>query len=289
MRCSPATTSRSRSVSGVRWVASAARADRSSPACSPTRSRGGRSSASTWCSWRSRCRCSSGWCHRFLPIARAPVPVVTLGFLMLGIAFVVGGIQHAASGGWAAAGTLVSIVIGSAFLFVVARRRRPEDPLVPATVTRSAPFRLGTATATLSNWGSGVVMVLVPTAFELVRETTVLETGILFLAFSIPFALGGAASGLMIRRRDRALDVGGGLRGHGDRHGGAGDRGARRAARFGAADPRGDRLREWHRLQRRDVVRARRRSRPTTPARPRPCSAPHACWAWRSRSPSRPR
>ena len=130
------------------------------------------------------------------------VPVVTLGFLMLGIAFVVGGIQHAASGGWAAAGTLVSIVIGSAFLFVVARRRRPEDPLVPATVTRSAPFRLGTATATLSNWGSGVVMVLVPTAFELVRETTVLETGILFLAFSIPFALGGAASGLMIRRRD---------------------------------------------------------------------------------------
>ncbi len=123
------------------------------------------------------------------------VPVVTLGFLMLGIAFVVGGIQHAASGGWLAAATLGSIAIGAVFLLVVARRRRPEDPLVAAVVTRSPSFRLGTATATLSNWGSGVVMVLVPTALELVRDTSVLETGMLFLAFSIPFALGARPRG----------------------------------------------------------------------------------------------
>jgi MFS family permease len=129
------------------------------------------------------------------------VPLVTLGFLMLGIAFVVGGIQHAASGGWVASGTLGAIAVGGVFLAVVARRRRPDDPLVAATVTGSAPFRLGTATATLSNWGSGVVMVLVPTALQLVRHTSVLETGILFLAFSVPFALGGALSGLMIRAR----------------------------------------------------------------------------------------
>jgi MFS family permease len=130
------------------------------------------------------------------------VPVVTLGFLMLGIGFACGGIQHAASAGWEATTTLVSIAIGVICLFVVGRRRLPTDPLVPATVTGSGPFRLGTATATLSNWGSGVVMVLVPTALELVRHTTVLETGILFLAFSVPFAVGGAASGLMIRARN---------------------------------------------------------------------------------------
>jgi MFS family permease len=142
------------------------------------------------------------WLVPPLPADRTrTVPVVTLGFLMLGIGFAVGGIQHAASAGWGSAPTVVSTLVGAVFLVVVARRRSPSAPLVAAAVTRLGPFRLGTATATLSNWGSGVVMVLVPTALELVRHTSVLETGILFLAFSVPFALGGAASGLMIRAR----------------------------------------------------------------------------------------
>jgi MFS family permease len=130
------------------------------------------------------------------------IPVVTLGFLVLGIGFACGGIQHAASAGWDATATIVSIGIGAICLFVVARRRSPNDPLVPTAVSTSGSFRLGTATATLSNWGSGVVMVLVPTSLELVRHTTVLETGLLFLAFSVPFAIGGGASGLMIRARN---------------------------------------------------------------------------------------
>jgi MFS family permease len=129
------------------------------------------------------------------------VPFVRLGLLMLGIGFAVGGMQHAASAGWSEPGTIVSIGLGAVFLLMVARLRRPDDPLVPAAVTRSLSFRLGTAEATLSNWGSGVVMVLVPTSLELVRHTSVLDTGLLFLAFSIPFALGGAASGPLIRRR----------------------------------------------------------------------------------------
>jgi MFS family permease len=44
-----------------------------------------------------------------------------------------------------------------------------------------------------------VVIVLVPTALEVVRGVSVLEAGILFLGFSIPFALGGLLSGFMIR------------------------------------------------------------------------------------------
>jgi hypothetical protein len=129
------------------------------------------------------------------------VPVRTLTLLMLGIAFGCAGIQHAASGGWLNAYTVGGVVVGAGFLLLVAHRRRADDPLVPTRVTESPAFRLGTGTATLSNWGSGVVMVLVPTALELVRNTTVLETGILFLAFSVPFALGGALSGFMIRVR----------------------------------------------------------------------------------------
>jgi MFS family permease len=130
------------------------------------------------------------------------VPVITLILLMLGIGFGCAGIQHAAAGGWLSTFTIGGVVLGGIFLVLVARRRRPGDPLVPARVTQSPPFRLGTATATLSNWGSGVVMVLVPAALELVRHTSVLETGVLFLAFSVPFALGGAASGFMIRVPD---------------------------------------------------------------------------------------
>jgi MFS family permease len=51
----------------------------------------------------------------------------------------------------------------------------------------------------LSNWGSGVVIVLVPTALEVVRGVSVLEAGILFLGYSIPFAVGGLLSGFLIR------------------------------------------------------------------------------------------
>jgi MFS family permease len=130
-----------------------------------------------------------------------PVPVVTLGLLMLGIGFVVGGMQHAASKGWSAPATIASISVGVAFLLLTWRRRRPSDPLVPTAISRLRSFRLGTAEATLSNWGSGVVMVLVPTSLQLVRHTSVLDTGLLFLAFSVPFALGGALSGLLTRGR----------------------------------------------------------------------------------------
>jgi DHA2 family multidrug resistance protein-like MFS transporter len=78
-------------------------------------------------------------------------------------------------------------------------RVRGREPLLADRVTHQPAFRLGTATATLSNWGSGVVIVLVPTALEVVRGVSVLEAGILFLGFSIPFALGGLLSGFMIR------------------------------------------------------------------------------------------
>jgi MFS family permease len=141
---------------------------------------------------------------------RCRVPVVRLGFLMLGIGFVVGGMQHAASSGWSSVGTITSIALGGLFLAFTLRRRDTGDPLVPFSVSRVPSFRLGTAEATLSNWGSGVVMVLVPTSLELVRHTSVLDTGLLFLAFSIPFAVGGGLSGPLIRVRGgpRSLALG---------------------------------------------------------------------------------
>ena len=142
------------------------------------------------------------WLVPHLPADRTrSVPVVTLVLLMFGIGFACAGIQHAASGGWLNPFTVGGVVLGLAFLAWVARRTRGREPLVATRVTANEPFRIGTETATFSNWGSGVVMVLVPTALEVVRGVSVLEAGIIFLGFSVPFALGGALSGFMIRSR----------------------------------------------------------------------------------------
>ena len=142
------------------------------------------------------------WLVPRLPADRTrSVPVVTLVLLMFGIASVTAAIQHVAAAGWLNAYTISGIVVGVVLLVIVWLRVRGRDPLVPDRVTRLPAFRLGTETATLSNWGSGVVMVLVPTALEVVRGVSVLEAGVIFLGFSAPFAVGGALSGFMIRSR----------------------------------------------------------------------------------------
>jgi MFS family permease len=136
-----------------------------------------------------------------LPADRArTMPVLPLVALMIGIAGTVTGIQHSSAGGWGSAFTIVPILVGVAALFVTWMLRRPQDPLVPRTVSSNLSFRLGTAEATLSNWGSGVVMVLVPIALQVIRHLSVMETGMVFLAFSAPFAIGGAASGPFVNR-----------------------------------------------------------------------------------------
>jgi DHA2 family multidrug resistance protein-like MFS transporter len=127
------------------------------------------------------------------------VPFLTLVLLMFGIASATAAIQHVAAGGWLNAFTIGGIVVGAVLLVIVWLRVRGGDPLIAASAMRLPAFRLGTETATLSNWGSGVVIVLVPTALEVVRGVSVLEAGILFLGYSIPFALGGLLSGFMIR------------------------------------------------------------------------------------------
>jgi DHA2 family multidrug resistance protein-like MFS transporter len=140
------------------------------------------------------------WLVPHLPSDRTrSVPFLTLVLLMFGIASATAAVQHVASGGWLNAVTIGGLLIGAALLGLVWLRVRGREPLLADRVTHQPAFRLGTATATLSNWGSGVVIVLVPTALEVVRGVSVLEAGILFLGFSIPFALGGLLSGFMIR------------------------------------------------------------------------------------------
>ena len=131
---------------------------------------------------------------------RLPVDVVRLGALTVAVALTVGGLQHAAPGGWGSAGTLVPLALGVGIGAVLVAHGRGREPLVPKAVTDTASFRVGTWVATASNWGSGVILVLVPAALQVVRHATVLETGALFLGFSVPYAIAGAVSGPISRR-----------------------------------------------------------------------------------------
>lgn len=127
------------------------------------------------------------------------IPYARLLLLAFGIWTVSAAIQRAGVIGWVHATVLVTLVIGAVALFALSRWRS-ADPLVAPEVTASSSFRVGVSEATLSNWGSGVIMVLIPAALQVVRGLDLLDTGLLFLAFSAPFAVGGALSGPIARR-----------------------------------------------------------------------------------------
>jgi len=142
--------------------------------------------------------------------ATRSLPIFLLVVLMVGIAGTIGGIQHVSTGGWLSFKSLVPIIVGSAAFVLVWFLRNPDDPLVIKSVSTNLPFRVGTAVATMSNWGSGVVMVLVPIALQSIRGSSVSEMGWIFLGFSAPFAVGGALSGPWVNKLGRrsALAVG---------------------------------------------------------------------------------
>lgn len=129
-----------------------------------------------------------------------PLEARRLLVLALGLALAVGALQHAGGRGWGPA--VVILLAAGAGLVALAVVRAGRGPLVAPSVSAPWSFRAGTGAATTSNWGSGVVFALVPPALAAVRGMSVLDTGMLFVAFSAPFAVGGAISGPLVRRFD---------------------------------------------------------------------------------------
>ena len=129
-----------------------------------------------------------------------PLDAPRLLVLALGLALSVGALQHlgGTDGGPVARGLLLL----GAVLVAASVVRAGRGPLVARSVTAPWPSRAGTAVATTSNWGSGVVFALVPPALATARGMSVLATGLLLVAFSAPFAVGGAVSGPLVRRFD---------------------------------------------------------------------------------------
>ena len=148
---------------------------------------------------------------RSIPADSAPIPVARLLGLTGGLVLVFAALQNASDGGFLSALVIAPLLGGVLVTAVTIRGAR--SPLISTEVTRAATFRLGTAEATLSNWGSGVLMVLVPSALQVDRGLSVVRAGLVFMAFSVTFAVGGALTGRFNSRfgGSRTLALGSGV------------------------------------------------------------------------------
>lgn len=135
---------------------------------------------------------------RSIPADTTPIRVGRLLGLTGGLVLVFAALQNASDGGFLSALVIAPLLGGVIIMIITIRGAR--SPLIAAAVTRATTFRLGTAEATLSNWGSGVLMVLVPAALQANRGLSVLAAGLVFLAFSATFAVGGALTGRFDQR-----------------------------------------------------------------------------------------
>lgn len=148
---------------------------------------------------------------RSIPADSSPIPVGRLLGLTGGLVLVFAALQNASDGGFLSP-LVVAPLLGGVLVTVVTIRGA-RSPLISTAVTRAMTFRLGTAEATLSNWGSGVLMVLVPAALQVDRGLSVLDAGLVFMAFSVTFAVGGALTGRFDTRfgGSRTLALGSGV------------------------------------------------------------------------------
>ena len=104
-------------------------------------------------------------------------------FATAAITLVVFGLQEAGSVGWGAPQVLTPIVLGVVVGVVfVLQQRRTTAPLIEKAIVRARAYRPPVVVAFLANWGFGVINILI------------------FLAYSVPFAVLGALTGRVVGR-----------------------------------------------------------------------------------------
>ncbi|MDQ2677666.1 MAG: MFS transporter [Actinomycetota bacterium] len=121
---------------------------------------------------------------------------------------VVYGLQEAGLRGWTDPLVIGALVAG-ALLFVVfvIEQRGDGKALIDAAISRSAAYRPPVAVAFLANWGFGALNILLTFWLQDVRGESAAMTGVIFLAYSVPFAVLGAVTGRVARRYGTALPM----------------------------------------------------------------------------------
>jgi MFS family permease len=117
------------------------------------------------------------------------------------ITFVVIGLQEAGTSGWTATEVFGPLVLGVAtFAAFVLQQRGSTRPLIEAAIVRARAYRPPVAVAFLANWGFGAINILLTFWLQDVRDLSAAATGVIFLAYSVPFAVLGALTGRVVTR-----------------------------------------------------------------------------------------
>lgn len=111
------------------------------------------------------------------------------------------GLQVAATRGLMDPATITSLVMGGAAgLAFIAQQRSSTEPLITPAVRRARAYRPPLCVAFLANWGFGALNIIGTFWLQDVRGLSPLTAGLVFLAYSVPFALVGASTGRVVAR-----------------------------------------------------------------------------------------
>ncbi len=133
------------------------------------------------------------------------IDVLGAAIVTASVTSVVYGLQEAGLRGWGDPLVIGSLVLGAVlFAAFVVEQRGGREALIDAAITRSAAFRPPVVVAFLANWGFGALNILLTFWLQDVRGESAAMTGVIFLAYSVPFAVLGAVTGAVARRHGTA-------------------------------------------------------------------------------------
>lgn len=139
---------------------------------------------------------------------RRPIDVLGAVLVTASVSLVVYGLQEAGTQGWTSPQVAGPLALGLVtFVVLVLQQRRSPHPLVEAAILRSRPYRPPVAVAFLANWGFGALNILLTFWLQDVRGLSASTTGLVFLAYSAPFAVMGALTGRVVRRLGSRLPM----------------------------------------------------------------------------------
>lgn len=132
---------------------------------------------------------------------RRPIDVTGAVLVTVAVTLVVYGFQEAGTYGWGDAQVSGPMGLGVVVLaaFVV-QQRRSADPLIERAILHARDYRAPVTVAFLANWGFGAINILLTFWLQDVRDLSAAVTGLVFLAYSVPFACMGALTGRVVDR-----------------------------------------------------------------------------------------
>ena len=132
---------------------------------------------------------------------RQPIDLVGAALATASVTFVVYGFQEAGTFGWRSAEVTGPIGLGVVlFVAFVLQQRSAAHPLIEAAILRARDYRPPVTVAFLANWGFGAINILLTFWLQDVRDLSAATTGLVFLAYSVPFAVMGALTGRIVGR-----------------------------------------------------------------------------------------